>query len=89
MRTFASRTDKDLAIGVSIATIIVFVILAVVGATGLIAVWSGIPEPGSMAFFLLMGNLPAWVVGLVIVMVISLSCAGIVNTTGSSKGARN
>lgn len=75
MRTFASRTDKDLAIGVSIATLAVFVILALVGATGLIAVWSGIPDPGSMAFFLLMSNLPAWVVGFVIVMVVSLSCA--------------
>ncbi|KAF8430075.1 urea transporter [Tirmania nivea] len=75
MRTFASRTDKDLAIGVSIATFAVFVILALVGATGLIAVWSGIPEPGAMAFFLLMGNLPAWVVAFAIVMVVSLSCA--------------
>jgi len=89
MRTFASRTDKDLAIGVSIATFVVFVILALVGATGLIAVWSGIPEPGAMAFFLLMGNLPAWVVGLVIVMVISLSCAGIVYPTDNSEGARS
>ena len=83
MRTFAARTDKDLAIGVSIATFVVFVILALVGATGLIAVWSGIPEPGAMAFFLLMGKLPARVVGLVIVMVVSLSCAGMVYITNN------
>lgn len=76
MRTFASRTDKDLAIGVSIAVFIVFIVLALVGAAGLIAVWSGIPHPGGAAFFLLVVQLPAWVVGLVIVMVIALSTAG-------------
>jgi len=75
MRTFASRTDKDLAIGVSIATFIIFVVLALIGSTGLIAVGAGYKEPGSMAFFLLIGDLPAWVVGFVLVMSVSLSCA--------------
>src|SRR4051812_39724694 len=41
MRTFASRTDKDLWIAVSLATVAVLIILTVVGVTGLLAVWSG------------------------------------------------
>jgi hypothetical protein len=78
MRTFAARTDKDLWIGVSIASVCVACILAVVGVTGLLAVWSGaLPlddaENGYLAFFLLLGQLPAWVVGIVLVMVVSLS----------------
>lgn len=54
MRTFASKTDKDLRIGVSIATVTVAIILILVGASGLLAVWSGAltdPETeGSVAF---------------------------------------
>ncbi|KAF8470126.1 hypothetical protein BDZ91DRAFT_694034 [Kalaharituber pfeilii] len=90
MRTFASRTDKDLAIGVSIATLVVFVVLGLVGSTGLIAVWSGIENPGSLAFFMLMAQLPAWVVGMVIVMVVALSTAGklfLLTTTMIKDGA--
>lgn len=80
MRTFASRTDKDLRIGVSIATVAVACILTFVGATGLLAAWSGAwpgdpPQDGSIAFFLLLGQLPAWVVGIVLVMTVSLSTA--------------
>lgn len=78
IRTFASRTDKDLYIGVSIAAGTVLIIATLVGITGLLAVWSGalaIGEDGSIAFFLLLENLPAWVVGIVIVMVVSLSTA--------------
>ncbi|KAI5801707.1 hypothetical protein DFH27DRAFT_557672 [Peziza echinospora] len=77
LRTFASRSDKDLFIGVSLATVMVFIILTLVGSTGLIAVWSGIPMEGQgyIAFFLLMEKLPAWVVGMVVVMVVALSTA--------------
>lgn len=81
LRTFASKTDKDLWIGVSMATVTVLIILTMVGCTGLIAVWSGalplddIAEQGSIAFFLLLDRLPAWVIGLVLVMVVTLSCA--------------
>jgi len=51
-----------------------------VGSTGLLAAWSGAwpgdpPQDGSIAFFLLLGQLPAWVIGLVLVMVVSLSTA--------------
>jgi Na+/proline symporter len=79
MRTFASKTDKDLWIGVSIATVAVAIILTFVGAAGLLAVWSGaVTDPakdGSIAFFLLLEQLPAWVVGIVLVMVVCLSTA--------------
>jgi Na+/proline symporter len=81
IRAFASKTDKDLWIGISIATVVVLIILTLVGATGLIAVWSGaldstnIESDGSIAFFLLLEQLPAWVVGIVLVMTVALSTA--------------
>lgn len=80
MRTFASKTDRDLLIGTSLATFAVTVILVLVGATGLLAAWSGAwpgspPQEGSIAFFLLLQELPSWVIGIVLVMVVSLSTA--------------
>ncbi|KAJ9641552.1 hypothetical protein H2199_005522 [Coniosporium tulheliwenetii] len=80
LRTFASRTDKDLRIGTGIATVAVAIILAFVGSAGLLAAWSGAwpgdpPQDGAISFFLLLGQLPAWVVGIVLVMVVSLSTA--------------
>lgn len=80
MRTFASKTDKDLVVGTSIATVIVTCILTLVGATGLLAAWTGAwpgdpPQDGSIAFFLLLEKLPAWVIGFVLVMTVSLSTA--------------
>jgi Na+/proline symporter len=81
IRTFASRTDRDLWIGVSIAAVVTLIILTLVGATGLIATWSGAFDPnnpdqdGSIAFFYLLEQLPAWTVGIVLVMVVSLSTA--------------
>lgn len=58
----------------------VLVILTLVGVAGLLAAWSGAwplgdEETGYLAFFLLLGELPAWVVGVVLVMVVSLSTA--------------
>ncbi|CEJ91380.1 Putative Urea transport protein [[Torrubiella] hemipterigena] len=81
LRAFSSKTDKDLRLGVSLATIIILCILTLVGSTGLIAAWSGawtpdnVDTPGSLAFFLLLEKLPNWVVGIVLVMVVSLSTA--------------
>lgn len=80
MRTFASKTDKDLVIGTSIATVAVTFILGLVGAAGLLAAWTGAwpgnpPQDGDVAFFLLLEQLPSWVVGIVLVMVVSLSTA--------------
>ena len=56
----------------------IFVILLLVGVTGLLAVWSDVEIPeeeGYLAFFLLIGQLPAWVVGIVLCMVVVLSTA--------------
>lgn len=80
LRTFASKTDKDLWIGVSIAVVCVLIILVLVGMTGCIAVWSGAwpgnpAQDGSVAFFLLLEQLPGWVVGIVLVMSVALSTA--------------
>jgi hypothetical protein len=74
IRAFASKTDKDLWIGISIATVVVLIILTLVGATGLIDP-ANVESDGSIAFFLLLEQLPAWVVGIVLVMVVSLSTA--------------
>ena len=78
-RTFASKTDHDLWIGASIATVAVLLILTLVGVTGLLAGWSGAyqfgDENGDIAFFLLLEQLPAWVLGIVLVLVVSLSTA--------------
>lgn len=80
MRTFASRSDKDLWIGVSLASVAVGIILTLVGVGGLLAAWTGAyplgdPTQGYLAFFLLLGQLPAWVVGIILVMTVSLSTA--------------
>ncbi|KAH8589655.1 hypothetical protein B0O99DRAFT_655289 [Bisporella sp. PMI_857] len=81
IRTFASKTDRDLWIGVSIAAIATLIIVTLVGSTGLLATWTGVFDPnnpeqdGSVAFFYLINELPAWTVGFVLVMVVSLSTA--------------
>lgn len=78
LRTFASKTDKDLWYGVSAATIVVLITLTLVGFTGLIAAWSGAwteDQDGSISFFLLLEQLPSWVVGIVLVMSVALSTA--------------
>ena len=78
LRTFASKTDRDLRIGVSLATVAVTLILLLVGATGLLAAWTDAFDPaedGAIAFFVLLGQLPAWCVGIVLVMTVALSTA--------------
>lgn len=78
MRAFASKTDKDLWIGVTLASVVTFFLLMLVSSTGLVAAWSGLWVPGEyggLAFFKVLATLPAWVVGFVIVMVCCLSCA--------------
>lgn len=81
LRTFSSKTDKDLRIGVSIATIVLLCVLTLVGTTGMVAYWAGVwpgnpPQLGSVAFFALLDSLPTWVIGIVLVMVVSMSTAG-------------
>lgn len=79
LRTFASRTNKDLFWGCVIATIVILIFLVVVGVTGLIAAWAGLLQPdGSdayMSFFYVLLQLPSWVVGFVIVFIVFLSTA--------------
>lgn len=82
LRTFASKTDRDLWIGISMAVVAILIIVTLVGSTGLIAAWAGIypgdpenPVDGSVAFFALIQQLPAWVVGFVVVMSVTLSTA--------------
>ena len=80
MRTFASKTDRSLWVAITAASLVILVILTLVGSTGLIAAWSGAwpgpdDEDGSVAFFLLLEQLPSWVVGIVLVMAVSLSTA--------------
>ncbi|USP82822.1 transporter [Curvularia clavata] len=100
MRTFASRTDKDLWIGVSLASMGILIILTLLGVAGMLAAWSGAytigdEENGSLAFFLLLEKLPAWVVGVVLVMTVSLSTAAFDSfqsamiSTGSNDFFRN
>lgn len=80
MRTFASKTNKDLWIGSGLATFVTTIIIALVGVSGLLAVWSGawtpdVGDEGYLAFFYLLEQLPSWVVGITLVMLVSLSTA--------------
>lgn len=82
LRTFASKTDRDLWTGITIAVVVTLIVFTLVGMTGPIAVWSGAypgdsPEDAtpSVSFFLLLGQLPSWVMGIVLVMVLTVSTA--------------
>ncbi|KAJ1335745.1 SSS family protein [Microdochium nivale] len=81
LRAFASKTDKDLWIGMSMATVALLVIITLIGVTGLVSAWSGAypgdppASDGSVAFFLLLERLPNWTVGVVLVLVVTLSTA--------------
>ncbi|CCD24262.1 uncharacterized protein NDAI_0C06030 [Naumovozyma dairenensis CBS 421] len=78
LRTFASRSDKDLIIGCSIACFILVIFCTVIGVTGFIAVWAGLisvndEENSGAAFFILLSELPSWVMGFTIVFSVILS----------------
>ncbi|CEP63313.1 uncharacterized protein LALA0_S07e07294g [Lachancea lanzarotensis] len=78
LRTFAARNDKDLLIGCSIAFFLITAVLIVIGVTGFIAVWAGLvevhdPELSDSCFFVLLAQMPSWVVGFVLVFVAMLS----------------
>ncbi|KAF4564662.1 hypothetical protein EYR40_010829 [Pleurotus pulmonarius] len=79
-RAFSSKTDKDLFWGCFGATIFIFVILTLVGFSGILANWAGLIDPevegaGSASFFILLSTLPTWVVGFCIVFALTMSCA--------------
>lgn len=77
LRTFASKTNKDLLIGTSIASFVTFAICTLVGIPGMLAVWSGdltVNDPdGYLAFYILLEKMPKWLVAFVIIFVIALS----------------
>ncbi|QLL34942.1 hypothetical protein HG536_0H03170 [Torulaspora globosa] len=78
LRTFASRSNKDLLIGCSIACFILVTFVTAVGVTGFIAVWAGLieradHENSASAFFILLAQLPSWVMGFALVFVAVLS----------------
>lgn len=83
MRTFASRSNKDLLIGCSIATLVVTIFCTVIGITGLLGVWSHllgsteaeIQTNAPNAFFIVLSQLPGWVIGFVLVFTVMLSTA--------------
>lgn len=99
LRAFAAKTDKDLYIGVSIAAVAVTIITTLVGVSGLIAGWSGVlgnpPEASGIELFTLLETLPTWVVGIVLVMVVTLSISAFDSlqsaliSTGSNDFFRN
>ena len=78
LRTFASRSNKDLLIGCSLACFILVTFVTVVGVTGFIAVWAGLlpardQENSGAAFYLLLAQLPSWIIGFTLVFVAVLS----------------
>lgn len=81
LRTFASRSDKDLYWACTIATVVIFIFLILISFTGLLAAWSGIwdpvtdPDDGANTFFLILVQMPGWVIGFVLVFTVSLSTA--------------
>ncbi|SMR46299.1 unnamed protein product [Zymoseptoria tritici ST99CH_3D1] len=99
MRAFAAKTDKDLWIGVSIAAVAVTCMTTLIGVSGLVAGWSGVlgtpPVPSGIELFTLLNTLPAWVVGVILVMVVTLSTSAFdsfqsaIISTGSNDLFRN
>ncbi|OBA23904.1 urea transport protein [Metschnikowia bicuspidata var. bicuspidata NRRL YB-4993] len=77
LRTFASKSNKDLWIGCSIAAFATFVICTLVGLPGFLAVWAGYLEvndpDGYKAFFILLETMPRWVVAFVLIFAICIS----------------
>ncbi|ONH69574.1 putative urea active transporter 2 [Cyberlindnera fabianii] len=77
LRTFAARSDKDLWIGCSIAAFFLTCIAALVGVTGLLAVWAGWVEIGSYdssaSLFIILQNIPAWVSAFTLIFVVAIS----------------
>lgn len=79
LRTFASKTNKDLWIGALVAAFVTFAICTLVGTTGFLAVWSGDltvgDDLGYNAFYILLSKMPRWIVAFVLIFVICLSTA--------------
>ncbi|CAG8649735.1 6718_t:CDS:2 [Ambispora leptoticha] len=78
-RVFSSKNDHELRISTVYGGIMLFIVLFLVGFTGIIAVWAKLccsdDLPGAGAFFYLIAILPDWVVGIVVVLSVALSCS--------------
>ncbi|OCL00790.1 uncharacterized protein K441DRAFT_599705 [Cenococcum geophilum 1.58] len=79
-RAFASKDDRSLRRGVGIAAIAIFLLIYLLGWAGVIAAWANVwpgnpPQPGAVAFFLILDTLPSWIVAFVIIFAVSLSMA--------------
>ncbi|KAK9470322.1 uncharacterized protein V1510DRAFT_286391 [Dipodascopsis tothii] len=80
LRTFASRNDRELLIACGLASFVLFTYLTLAGFTGILADWAGLlgdtPEDNAyLSFFLLLNQLPGWVVGFVLVFSVAMSTA--------------
>lgn len=77
LRTFASRSDRDLKIGTGIAAVVAFVLCFLAGFPGILAVWTGdmtVADPdGSNAFFELLAQMDNWVIGIIIIFFVAIS----------------
>ncbi|ODV83098.1 hypothetical protein CANARDRAFT_30326 [[Candida] arabinofermentans NRRL YB-2248] len=77
LRTFAAKTNKDLIVGTGIASIVTGIICTLVGLPGILAVWTGDlvinDENGYNAFFILIGKMDKWVIGVILIFSVALS----------------
>ena len=77
LRTFAAKTDKDLYVATGIAAFVVSVLCTLVGLPGILAVWTGDltigDTEGSNAFFILIGKMHKWIIGVILIFSVMLS----------------
>lgn len=77
LRTFAAKTDKDLRVGTGIAAIFIAIVCTLFGLPGILAVWTGdltlSDEMGYNAFFILIGKMDKWIIGVILIFCVSIS----------------
>lgn len=81
MRSFAAKTDRDLLIATTVGGFFLFAISALLGIPGLLAVWGRLVNPADSdfddvsqdSFYIVMGSLPSWVSGFVLVFCVMVS----------------
>ncbi|RHZ81112.1 hypothetical protein Glove_123g158 [Diversispora epigaea] len=81
-RTFASKNDRELVRSAIFGSALLFPTLFLIGFTGILAAWAGTwpgsedePIEGYLSFFTLYTLLPDWVVAIVVILTVSLSCS--------------